>query len=98
MVIDPPDGRLPQMTAEGQRRAEETRRRGSSDEGARGPQQAYKRPEDLSSWVRCITRGLPGMMMPTVYNNGLQLVQVARLCGHHEGDGPRNASHPHPTT
>jgi hypothetical protein len=25
--------------------------------------------------VRCITRGLPGMMMPSVYNNGLQIVQ-----------------------
>ena len=32
-------------------------------------------PEDLSSFVRCITRGLPGMMMPAVYNNGLQIVQ-----------------------
>ena len=32
-------------------------------------------PEDLSSWVRCITRGLPEMMLPRVYNNGLQIVQ-----------------------
>ena len=32
-------------------------------------------PEDLSSWVRCITRGLPRMMMPGVYNNGLQIMQ-----------------------
>ena len=31
--------------------------------------------EDLCSYVRCITRGLPGMMMPGVYNNGLQIVQ-----------------------
>jgi hypothetical protein len=32
-------------------------------------------PEDLSTYVRCITRGLPGMMMPGIYNNGLQIVQ-----------------------
>ena len=34
-----------------------------------------KGPEDLSPYVRCITRGLPGMMMPSVYNNGLQIFQ-----------------------
>ena len=32
-------------------------------------------PEDLTPYVRCITRGLPGMMMPSIYNNGLQIVQ-----------------------
>ena len=77
MVIDPPDGRLPPLTAEGQQRAQAARRAAASEETAVGAG-AYglpKGPEELSSWVRCITRGLPGMMMPSGYNNGLQIVQ-----------------------
>ncbi len=66
MVIDPPDGRIPPMTPAG----EALIAAAASAEG--GPPAG---PEDLSSWVRCITRGLPGMMMPGVYNNGLQIVQ-----------------------
>ena len=63
MVIDPPDGRIPPLTAA----------------AARGTFRAGRRPaggpEDLSLFVRCITRGVPGMMMPSIYNNGLQIVQ-----------------------
>ena len=33
-------------------------------------------PEDLGPWPRCITRGLPGIMMPTWYNNTYQIVQA----------------------
>ena len=68
MVIDPPDGRIPPMTAEAQARAEnrvDTSGVGRIAEG----------PEDLSLFVRCITRGLPGLMIPSIYNNGLQIVQ-----------------------
>ena len=32
-------------------------------------------PEEATSFVRCITRGLPGLMFPGVYNNGLQIYQ-----------------------
>lgn len=74
MVIDPPDGRLPPLTKEGLQRAEEARRAAASEEGARGGA-LPKGPEDLSSFVRCISRGLPGMMQPGIYNNGLQIVQ-----------------------
>ena len=69
MVIDPPDGRIPQLTAEAQARAEAAR-------GAFGGGQGLAEgPEDLSLFVRCITRGLPGLMMPSTYNNGLQIAQ-----------------------
>ena len=70
MVIDPPDGRLPAMTPEGERTAEEAARarRLYTENRSAGP-------EDLTPYVRCITRGLPGMMMPGIYNNGLQIVQ-----------------------
>jgi hypothetical protein len=32
-------------------------------------------PEELGTWVRCLSRGLPGVMTPTVYNNNYQIVQ-----------------------
>jgi hypothetical protein len=33
-------------------------------------------PESLNPWERCITRGLPAVMLPSAYNNYLQLVQT----------------------
>ena len=69
MIVDPPDGRVPPMTVEAVARVAATPRRDTSGRsGADGP-------EDLSLFVRCITRGVPGMMMPSIYNNGLQIVQ-----------------------
>lgn len=70
MIVDPPDGRLPALTPEGRRMAEQARRE-REGRAARPP----GGPEDLTPYVRCITKGLPGMMMPGIYNNGLQIVQ-----------------------
>ena len=70
MIVDPPDGRLPAMTPEGESRAARAQRERA--ERARRPPAG---PEDLTPYVRCITRGLPGMMMSGIYNNGLQIAQ-----------------------
>ena len=70
MIVDPPTGRLPALTAEGRRLAEEARA-----ERQRKASSPPAGPEDLTPYVRCITRGIPGMMMPGIYNNGLQIVQ-----------------------
>ena len=70
MVIEPADGRLPVLTPEGERRAadlEELLRIARE-----GP---FDGPEDIPPDDRCITIGLPRMMLPRVYNNGLQIVQ-----------------------
>ena len=66
LLIDPPDGRLPPLTAEGQKRL-----------AARpDPKLRPNGPEDFDDpWDRCITRGMPGVMMPNGYANGLQIVQ-----------------------
>ena len=64
MVIDPPDGRIPPRTPEGEGLLAAAR-------AARRP--LAEGPEDLSSWVRCITRSL--VPTPGVYNNGMQIVQ-----------------------
>ncbi len=76
MILDPPDGRLPALTAEGRKRAEEARRAAGTEELADGASTPIPGgPEELSSWVRCITRGLPAGRIPTVYNTGMQIVQ-----------------------
>ena len=72
MVIDPPDGRIPPLTAAAAQARSEAAGRGRG--GSRTPY-PNEGPEDLPNFVRCITRGLPGMMMPGIYNNGLQIVQ-----------------------
>jgi hypothetical protein len=62
LVVDPPDGRVPALTPEGQKRA--------AARAARG----YDSWEDRSLWERCITRGLP--MVPGPYNNNYQILQT----------------------
>ena len=70
MIIDPPDGRIPPRTEEAQ-----VRIAARSAVNRSGGRRLAGGPEDLSLFVRCITRGVPGMMMPSIYNNGLQIVQ-----------------------
>jgi len=67
MVIDPPDGRVPPMTDEGRRRLAST-----PPPLGNGP---FDGPEQMSMWVRCIARGIPGTMFPTVYNANTRIVQ-----------------------
>ena len=74
MVIDPPDGRLPPMTEEGQRRLRELR--GTFAINGNFNNALFKGPEDLSLWERCITRGVPSAIFPTVYNANTQIVQA----------------------
>jgi hypothetical protein len=68
MVVDPPDGKVPPVTAEGQQRI--TARQQAR--GGRGPADSY---EDRSLYDRCITRGVPGSMMPAQYGDAYQIVQ-----------------------
>ncbi len=70
LVVDPPDGKVPPTTAEAQQRAAaraEARRR-----SGRGPADAAS---DRSLYDRCITRGLPGSMMPAIYGSSYEIVQ-----------------------
>ncbi len=69
LVIDPPDGRIPPLTPEGQRRA--ARRVRSSFVG--GP---FDSPEDFSLLDRCISRSVPGSMIPVMYGNDYEILQA----------------------
>jgi hypothetical protein len=63
LVVDPPDGRVP-VTA-----AAEARR----DYMLAHTTDSY---EYMSTWDRCITRGVPGDMFPAGYNNAYQILQA----------------------
>jgi hypothetical protein len=70
LVVDPPDGRVPPLTADGQRRA--GIRQPNSNINPRGP---FNGPEDLGLYDRCITRGIPNSMMPAGYGSTYEIVQ-----------------------
>jgi hypothetical protein len=72
LVIDPPNGRIPSLTPEGERRAQGG---GGTFVSGAFSDAAFNGPKDLSLWERCITRGLPGAIFPTVYNANVQIVQ-----------------------
>jgi hypothetical protein len=70
LVVDPPDGKIPALTPEAEQRiAAGTEARRAN---GRGPADSW---EDRSLYDRCITRGLPGSMMPAIYGNSYQIVQ-----------------------
>ena len=71
LVVDPPDGRIPPTTPEAQQRA--AARAEARKKSGRGPADA---PEDRSLYDRCISRGLPGSMMPAIYGSSYEIVQA----------------------
>src|ERR1043166_3031201 len=74
LVIDPPDGRVPELTGDARRRAaEEYKQPIYRGGGANG--RASDWTTDRSLFERCITRGLPGAMSPSAYNNNYRIVQ-----------------------
>jgi len=68
LLIDPPDGRLPPLTSLAKKVSEaeaEARRMSPADTWwDRGP------------YERCISRGLPGAMLPGFYNHNYQILQT----------------------
>jgi hypothetical protein len=73
MISDPPDGKTPALTEDAKKRAAAVRaaRRGGDGYNT-GP---FDGPQDLTLYVRCITRGLPGSMMPAIYGNSYDITQ-----------------------
>ena len=63
MVIDPADGVVPLLPSAEQQRDFHLARVGDSW-------------EHETTWVRCITRGVPGGMFPAGYNNAYEFIQV----------------------
>jgi len=74
MIQDAPDYKMPATTDEAKKRAAAVKaaRRGG-DGYYVGP---FDSPKDLTLYVRCISRGVPGSMMPAIYGNSYEIVQA----------------------
>jgi hypothetical protein len=68
LVVDPPNGRTPDMLPEAK-----TRR---VPEGAGNNAPKADSWEDFSYYIRCISRGVTGSIFPVIYGNGQQIVQA----------------------
>ena len=68
LIIDPPDGKIPPLTPEGQQRQRTRAAAGNAPAG----------PEDLSNFMRCITYGVPRLGGNSTDNGGyFQIFQTA---------------------
>ena len=67
LVVDPPDGRVPALT-------DRARKRDAAIVAVRDVAPASF--EDMNLYARCITRGLPGAMIPAFYNHNYQILQT----------------------
>jgi hypothetical protein len=68
LIVDPPDGRVPAMTPDAQKRQAARR----AEAAQYGPVDS---PENRNLWERCVTRELPEAMLPGPYNSNIQIVQ-----------------------
>lgn len=68
LIIDPPDGKFPPLTEAGRTMA------ASRTQGTYGPG-PYDSFADFSLYDRCITRGPLGSLLPSIYGNGVRIVQ-----------------------
>ena len=76
LIVDPPDGRFPPMTADGERRSKEAYSTYFLDFPDAVTAHPFDTFEDLGPYDRCITRGLLPSMLPTGYNMGNQIFQI----------------------
>jgi hypothetical protein len=69
VIVDPADGRIPYLN-------EEARQRSTMAVNARtSGRRPFDGPEAMDLYDRCITRGFPHVIFPTIYNNTSQIVQ-----------------------
>ena len=70
LIIDPPDGRIPPLTPEGQARVDAE----AAERSTRGPRDSPDTYADLSNWTRCISRGWNGI--GSWYSSNYQIFQT----------------------
>jgi hypothetical protein len=69
LLVDPPNGRVPEMTPAGKSRA------APRDQGTFSNANVFDDFEDFTLYDRCITRGVIGSTLPVIYGNGMRIVQ-----------------------
>ena len=73
LIVDPKSGRIPPLTPQAQQRQENAAAaRTAAAPPPGGRVDSYR---DRSLYERCITRGLPATILPTLYNNNIRISQ-----------------------
>ena len=67
LVMEPANGQIPPMTEEGRRRA--------ANEKTSWNTEVFETMDDFGVFDRCLTRGMPGSMLPGAYNMGIEIFQ-----------------------
>jgi len=73
LIVDPPDGKLPALTPQAIRHEAAVAVLNDARNGE-GRADSWL---DRSMYDRCITRGLPGSMMPAIYGNAYEILQTS---------------------
>jgi hypothetical protein len=68
LIMEPANGRLPALTAEGERR--------SATMTSSWSDIPFDEVTDFNALDRCITRGMPASMFPFMYNSGIEIMQA----------------------
>lgn len=68
LIMEPTNGRVPPLTAEGERRSATMTSSWSAI--------PFDQVSDFNPLDRCITRGLPASMFPFMYNSGIEIMQA----------------------
>jgi hypothetical protein len=68
LIVEPANGRVPPLTAEGERRSATMTSSWSAI--------PFDKVSDFNALDRCITRGLPASMFPFMYNSGIEILQA----------------------
>ena len=72
LITEPSNGRVPALTFEALERLKRPQRGVSTNANPVGPFDSYL---DMGLYDRCITRGIPGSMMPAIYGNAYEILQ-----------------------
>tara|TARA_B100001123_G_scaffold444863_1_gene594827 strand:- start:1786 stop:2736 length:951 start_codon:yes stop_codon:yes gene_type:complete len=75
LIVDPPDGKLPETTEA--EKDLQSRRTSSYSSIAGGNELRFDSWADFNAYDRCISRGMPGAMTPGFYNHNYQIFQTA---------------------
>jgi len=69
LLVDPPNGKMPELTAAAKAKAGNQKPQGTFSNAV------FNTFDDFTLYDRCITRGIFGSVLPSIYGNGIRIVQ-----------------------